>query len=66
MTTKLTYTVADLVAATGLSRSHWNRVIKSGDLPARRTGRDADGEPAGSYVVFAQDVEAYLEGLAEA
>ena len=58
--------LAELAAATGLSARHWRRAIESGDLPAKRSGRNSDGHPAGNYVTYVRDVDAYLDQLPEA
>ena len=66
MTATLSYSIAGAVEATGLSKAHFERVIKSGELKARKSSRDKDGEPVGKYVILARDLEAYLEGLVDA
>lgn len=63
---RLSYTVATAAEATGLSKAHITAAIKGGQLAARRSGVNSDGEPAGKYVIFARDLEAWLEGLAAA
>jgi len=62
----LAYSVTTATAATGLSKSHLERAIKSGHLRARKSGVDEGGEPVGKYVILASDLLAYLEGLVEA
>lgn len=66
MSTPLSYSMAGAVAATGLSKSHLDRAIRAGQLKAKKSGRDADGEPVGSFVILARDLEAYLNGLVDA
>ena len=65
-TVKLSYSIADTAAATGLSKSHLERAVRSGELKAKRSSKDSEGEPKGKYVILARDLEAYLEGLADA
>lgn len=64
-TTALAYSVATATAATGLSRSHLNDAINRGDLKARKSSRDNEGEPQGKWVILAADLEAYLSSLPE-
>lgn len=66
MTTSLAYTLNSAASATGLSRSTIERAVKSGALRAKRTGRTEDGEPAGSYLILAADLQAWLDGLVDA
>lgn len=61
--TPLAYSVKTAVAATGLSETHLRDAINRGDLAARRSNRDAEGEPTGKWVILHADLAAYLEGL---
>lgn len=65
MTTALAYSTATASAATGLSKSHLDRAIRTGELKARKSSRTKDGEPQGSWVILADDLIAYLAGLPE-
>lgn len=62
----LSYSLEGASRATGLSSSHLDRAIRAGELRARKSSRDADGEPAGRFVILADDLEAYLHSLPEA
>lgn len=62
----LSYSVAGAAEATGLSKAHLFAAIKGGQLKARKSGRDKDGEPVGKFVILARDLEDYLDGLAAA
>lgn len=65
-TTKLSYSIKEAAAATGLSASHIDRAIRAGDLKVRRTKRDDEtGEVAGNRVILASALEAYLQNLPE-
>lgn len=63
MTTALAYSMRTAVEATGLSKSHLDRAIHAGQLKAKRTSQDEDGNPTGNWVILARDLEAYLDGL---
>lgn len=63
---KLSYNMAEAVAATGLSEKTIKRAIARGDLVARKSDRDDDGNPKGVYVIQAKALEAWLDGLAVA
>ena len=64
---KLAYSLTEASAATGLSKSHFDRAIRLGDLKAKKSSRDdKTGEPAGKFVILGRDLEAYLDGLADA
>jgi excisionase family DNA binding protein len=66
MSAPLAYTIATAAEATGLSRQTIDRAIKSGRLRAKRTSVTADGEPAGSYLILADSLHAWLESLPDA
>lgn len=61
--TVLAYGLKDAAAVTGFSKTHLMQAIHKGELPAKRSGRDDEGNPAGKWVVMAADLEAYLESL---
>lgn len=63
---RLAYTIRTAADATGLSQQTIMRAIKSGALRAKRSSVTEDGEPAGSYVILAPSLEAWLEGLVDA
>jgi len=65
MSTALAYNLNTASAATGLSKTHLTDAINRGELKARRSSRDADGEPQGRWVVLAGDLQAYLDSLPE-
>ena len=67
MSARLSYSLKSAAEATGLSESHLKQVIGKGLLKAKRTAVDAaSGEPAGKYIIFARDLEAYLTELVDA
>lgn len=59
----ISYSMAGAVEATGISRSSLLRAINSGHLQAKRTGPLVDGKPTGPYLVKADDLEAYIDGM---
>lgn len=66
MTPPLSYTFKTAAEATGLTTTTLSRAVKKGALVAKRTSVAADGEPTGSYVILAADLQAWLESLAAA
>lgn len=62
----LAYSIAGAVAATGLSKSHLERAIRTGQLRAKKSGRDEQGEPTGKYVILAAELDRYLNELVDA
>lgn len=66
MTTPIAYSLATAAEATGLSRSHLERAIRTGHLRAKRTTVDADGKPAGKWVIKAEALTAYVDELVDA
>lgn len=66
MTAPLSYTYKTAAEATGLTVATLSRAVKSGHLRAKRSGVTEDGEPTGSYVILAADLQAWLESLAAA
>lgn len=65
-TTPLSFSIVGAAAATGLSRSYLDRAIKSGDLPAKKSSRNDDGQPTGKWLILTRDLESFLERLADA
>ena len=66
MTTPLAYSLAAAAEATGLSRSHLDRAIREGLLRSKTTKLDEQEKAVGKRVILARDLEAYLDGLADA
>lgn len=66
MPVQLAYSIAGAQEATGLGRTVLTDAIRSGELRARKSGRDANGEPVGKYVIRAEDLKAFIDGLPEA
>lgn len=67
MTTKLAYSIAEAVTATGLSKTHLTDAIRARHLKAHKSSvNDATGEAQGKLLIFAADLQAYLETLPEA
>lgn len=66
MTTPLSYTLPGAAEATGLSKSHLDRAIRAGQLRAKRTSNDKDGNPAGRVVILASALASYLESMVDA
>lgn len=63
MTIALAYSIRTAVDATSLSKTHLTDAINRGELKARRTSTNADGDPQGKWVILAADLEAYLAAL---
>lgn len=63
---RLSYSIADAVEATGLSRSHLDRAIREGKLRTKTTKLDKDQRAVGKRVILARELDAYLEGLEDA
>lgn len=66
MTDTLSYTLRTAAIATGLSKTHLTAAINSGQLRAKRSGVDEDGNPTGLYVIPADALQAYIDGLVDA
>lgn len=62
-TQKLLYTTAELVEATGLSKSKIDEEVREGRLKVRRTAVNDRGEPAGKRAFLATDVHAWLNAF---
>lgn len=63
---KLAYTLDEAAAATGLSKTHLKREVKEGRLRTKTTSLNEQDVPVGRRLVLAHELEAYLEGLADA
>lgn len=66
MTTPLSYSVRTAAAATGLSETRIKQAIHAGDLKARKSTVDENGDPAGKYVILHADLATFIEGLVAA
>lgn len=66
MTAPLSYSMPGAVEATGLSRSQLERAIRAGKLRAKKSSEDADGNPTGVWVIPAESLKAYIDGLVDA
>lgn len=66
MTERLAFTLQDAADATGLSKSHFDRAIRAGQLRAKRSNKTKDGEGTGRLLILAADLRAYLDALADA
>lgn len=66
MSTPISYSLPGAVAATGLSRSTLERAIREGTLRAKKSSKDADGNPKGVWVIKADALAAYVDGLVDA
>ena len=64
--TKLSYTIDEAAAATGLSKTHLKKEMRSGRLATKTTKLNDKEEPVGRRLILARDLEAYLENLADA
>lgn len=61
--TKLAYNLAEAAAACGLSEDVIARAIRKGELRARKSGRDKNGEPVGKFVIQVAALQDWLDGL---
>lgn len=61
----LAYSVPAAAAATSLSATHLREAIAKGQLTAKRSSKDDEGEPTGRWIILAADLQAYLDGLPE-
>lgn len=66
MTGRISYSLPGAVVTTGLSRATLMRAIGSGKLKAKKSKEDADGNPVGSFVIKAAELEAFIDGLPDA
>lgn len=65
-TPPISYNLKGAVAASGLSASTLERAIKAGHLRAKKSGKDEDGNPTGVWVIAADSLKAYIDGLVDA
>lgn len=66
MTGPLSYSMPGAVAATGLSRSALERAIRTGALRAKKSSTDDDGNPTGVWVIPADSLKSFIDGLIDA
>lgn len=67
MTIKLSFSVAEAVVATGLSKSHLDRAIESGALKAKTSSeKKRDASHGGKRLILATELERYLNDLPDA
>lgn len=64
--TPISYSLKGAAAATGLSPSAIERAIRSGHLRAKKSSKDADGNPTGVWVIPAASLQSYIDGLVDA
>ncbi|MFT3871576.1 MAG: hypothetical protein QM714_02850 [Nocardioides sp.] len=65
-TAPISYSLAGAALATGLSKATLDRAIKAGHLQAKKSSIDEDGNPVGSWVITADALRAYVDGLPDA
>lgn len=66
MTTPISYSLPGAVAATGLSRSTLERAIREGTLRAKKSSKDKNDQPAGVWVIKADALAKFIDGLMDA
>lgn len=66
MSDVLSYSLPGAVKATGLSRRTLERAIASRQLKAKKSSVNADGDPVGVWVIPAEELKAYIDGLPDA
>lgn len=64
--TPLSYSVKGAALATGLSETRVKQAIHAGELKARKSTVDENGDPAGKYVILHADLSAFVDGLVTA
>lgn len=61
---RLAYSADEAAAECGVSPATIKKAIRAGSLKAKRSARNENtGEPAGKYLIFPTDLQAWLEGL---
>jgi excisionase family DNA binding protein len=63
---RIALTRQEAAEVTGVSLDTIIRAIRSGELKAKRSGKDKKGQPAGKYVIPVKAIEAWIEGLEDA
>lgn len=66
MTARLALTREEAADSVGVSFDTIRRAINAGALKAKRTSKDADGNPTGKYLVRVRDLEEWFDGLVDA
>lgn len=66
MSAPISYSVKTAAADTGLSETRIKQAIHAGELKARRSATDENGDPAGKYVILHADLETFVHGLVAA
>lgn len=67
MSNVISYSLPGAVAATGLSRSTLERAIRQGHLRAKKSSKDeVTGEPTGVWIITADALQSYIDGLVDA
>lgn len=66
MTAPISYSMPGAVAATGLSRATLERAIRERKLRAKKSSTDKHGEPAGVWVIPADALQEFIDGLVDA
>lgn len=64
--TRMYLTREEAAQAAGVSLSTIVRAINKGDLRAKRTGKDDEGNPTGKYLISVKAIEDWFDGLADA
>lgn len=65
-TAVLSYSLPGAVLATGLSRRTLERAIATGKLRAKKSTVDANGDPAGVWVIPASALAKFIDELPDA
>lgn len=60
---KKAYNRKEAAAEYGVSTATIDRAIATGALRAKRTGRDADGNPAGRILIAGSDLDDWFDAL---
>lgn len=63
---RLAYSLSAAAEETSLSEWSLRRAIDAGDLKAKRSSTNEKGDPTGKHLILADDLDAYLRGLADA
>ncbi|MGN6723296.1 MAG: hypothetical protein ACTHJM_11865 [Marmoricola sp.] len=61
----LAYSIKAAAEASGLSVSALDRAIRAGQLRAKSSSEDEDGNPTGKRLILARELERYLESLVD-
>lgn len=67
MSAPIAYDSRAAAAAVGVSESHIGRAIRSGKLPAKRSGeKNKEGQQTGKYLIAHADLIAWFNSLEDA